>query len=156
MGIEAEANAFMDMVDKLIDYTMVTDMTDAAVKEIQSKVQTEVYDKYTPRVYQRKKEKYGLLDPGAAPAGSMEIHYESQTQTLTVEDVREDWEPTRERHRGRNVAEVVESGSGYDWKDIPPRPFHKKAEEALINSGEADRVLQKAMDDNLAGDRWSL
>ena len=62
--------------------------------------------------------------------------------------------PPTHKPEGRNVAEVVESGEGYDYKDIGPRPFHKKAEEALIRTKEVDKILTKAMKDNLGA--WSL
>ena len=152
--MDKDLQAFLDVVDDLLDYVMEDDVKAAAVKELQSKIQTEVYDKYTPRVYNRKKDYHGLQDPRDYPVGSMEYHYDSRIKLLTIEDVRPDWEPTSRKHEWRNVAEVVESGDGYDYKDLPPRPFHKKAEEALIKSGEVDRILTQAMETNLGA--WSL
>ena len=156
MALEVELAAFDEILHKLIDYTMVTDMTDAVEKEMEIQIVHNVYEKIVPRVYERKWEKHGLLDLEKTPIGNLDINYDSNLMLLTVENVRPDWEPTSETHYGRNVAEVVESGSGYDWRKIGPRPFHKPTEDALINTGEADRVLQKALDESLAGDIWSI
>ena len=152
--MEKDLEVFLEVVDALIDYTMERDVRDAVTREIQKKVQTEVYDKYPdPIRYERKMGRRGLQDDREVPDGSMETHYDSKIKLLTVEDVRKDWEPTH-KPEGRNVAEVVESGEGYDYKDIGPRPFHKKAEEALIRTKEVDKILTKAMKDNLGA--WSL
>lgn len=152
--MEKELELFLEVVDGVIDYVMERDVKDAAIREIQKKVQTEVYDKYpNPVQYERKMWRRGLLDSAEAPDGSMEVHYDSKIKLLTVEDVRKDWEPTH-KPEGRNVAEVVETGEGYDYKDIGPRPFHAKAEEALIRTKEVDKILTKAMKENLGA--WSL
>lgn len=156
MALEAETAAFDEILHKLIDYTMETEMTEAVQKEMEIQIVDKVYEVYHPRVYERKWTKHGLLDLEKTPIGNLDINYDSQLMLLTVENVRSDWEPTSEAHYGRNVAEVVESGSGYDWRRIGPRPFHKPTEDALIKSGEADRVLQKALDESLAGDIWSI
>ena len=154
MGMDAELNMFMGLVDQLIDYTMETDVLDAVKKEMAAKIQTEVYDKVIPKSYERKKESYGLLDFDQTPHGNLDIHYDGKIKLLTVENVRSDWEPTLESHIGRNVAKVVESGDGYDWRDIGPRKLHKPTEQALIASGEIDRILTKSMETNLGG--WSV
>lgn len=151
--MEKDLAVFLEVVDAVIDFTMERDVKDAAIREIQRKVNSEVYAKYEPIQYERKMWRKGLLDSEEAPDGSMEVHYDSKLKLLTVEDVRKDWEPTH-KPEGRNVAEVVESGEGYDYKDIGPRPFHKKAEEALIKTKEVDKILTKAMKDNLGA--WSL
>lgn len=154
MGMDAELNMFMGLVDQLIDYEMESEVLDAVKKEMALKIQTEVYDKIIPRDYRRKREQYGLLDFDQTPHGNLDINYDQKIKLLTVENVRSDWEPTMERHIGRNVAKVVESGEGYDWREIGPRRFHKPTEQALISSGEIDRILTKSMETNLGG--WSV
>ena len=155
MGMDAELNMFMGLVDQLIDYTMETDVLDAVKKEMAAKINTEVYGTYDPIQYKRKEGDRGLLDMRQAPEGSLDVHYDGKIKLLTVENVRSDWEPTHPAHPDRNVAAVVESGRGYDfWKRPRARPFHQKTENALISSGEIDRILTKSMDTNLSG--WSL
>ena len=156
MAMESELNSFMEIVDQLIDYTMESEVLDAVKKEMESKIDTEVYSKYDPIRYERKLDQRGLLDMrDTQEGGSLDVHYDSKIKLLTVENVRPDWEPTHPSHPDRNVAAVVESGSGYDfWKRPKARPFHKKTESALITSGEIDKILTKSMETNLGG--WSL
>lgn len=155
MAITAEINAFEAILDQLIDYEMESEVLDAVKKEMASKINTEVYGTYDPIQYERKEENGGLLDMEQTPEGSLDIHYDSKIKLLTVENVRSDWEPTHPAHPDRNVAQVVESGRGYDyWKRPFKRPFHEKTENALISSGEVDRILTKSMQTNLGG--WSM
>ena len=156
MGMDAELNMFMGLVDQLIDYTMETDVLDSVKKEMAAKIDKEVYEKYEPIMYERKINERGLLDMrSTGEGGSLDVHYDSKIKLLTVENVRPDWEPTHKSHPDRNVAAVVESGSGYDfWKRPKARPFHQKTENALISSGEIDRILTKSMETNLGG--WSV
>ena len=154
MGVlDADIAAFMNDLDGVIDEAMELKVRDAAAGYIQAAVITEVYMKYEPKGYDRKMDKHGLADIREAPSGSIESHYESQTKTLTVENVREDWEPTMRKHEGRNVAKVVESGEGYDWRQIKPRPFHKIAEENLIRGGDVDFHIEETFKQRMGA--WS-
>lgn len=154
MGVlDAEAQAFFDDLDGVIEEAMVTKVRDAAAGYIQSAVITEVYQKYPNPKYERKLDDHGLMDIHEAPQGSIESNYDSNTRTLTVENVREDWEPTKRSHAGRNVAKVVESGNGYDWKQIGPRPFHKVAEERLIQGKDVDFHIEDTFQKRMGA--WS-
>ena len=141
MALCADLQNFVDAVDEILEMTMYQEVCPEAVEELQRQISEKVYDAYTPENYQRKFFNHGLIDPR-----EIEAKYESKTNTLTVQSVRDDWEPTMRRHEGRNVAEVVESGQGYDWKTIRPRPFHKPAEDELIRSGRVDKIISDAME----------
>ena len=155
MGVlDAEINEFMDALDGVIDEAMEFKVRDAAAGYIQAAVITEVYMKYPNPKYERKMMNHGLADIREAPVGSLESHYEPQTKTLTVEDVREDWEPTMRKHEGRKVAPVVESGQGYDWRTIKPRPFHHVAEQNLIKSGDVDFHIEETYKERMGA--WSI
>lgn len=154
MGVlDVEIAEFMDALDGVIDEAMEFKVRDAAASHIQAAVVTEVYMQYEPKGYDRKMTNHGLADTREAPVGSIQSHYESQTKTLTVENVREDWEPTMRKHEGRNVAKVVESGEGYDWHSVKPRPFHKIAEANLIKSGDVDFHIEETFKERMGG--WS-
>ena len=154
MGVlDTEIAEFMDRLDGVIDEAMELKVRDAAAGYIQAAVITEVYMQYEPKGYERKMENHGLMDIREAPVGSIESHYESQSKTLTVENVREDWEPTMRKHEGRNVAKVVESGNGYDWHSVKPRPFHKVAEKRLIESGDVDFHIEETFKERMGA--WS-
>ena len=157
MGVlDAEISAYMQELNETIDEAMKTRVTDAAKGYIQAAVIMEVYEKYPESKYERKLENRGLLDMREPPIGSMKSEYDPKTKTLTVEDVRPDWEPVPEdgRHAGRNVAEVVERTLAYDWWDHPfRRPFHKVAEKNLIAGKDVDFQLEVAYQERMG--TWS-
>lgn len=155
MGVlDAEIHALMNDLDGAIDEAMETRVKDAALGHLEAAVITEVYMQYEPKGYERKMANHGLLDMREAPAGSVETHYEAQTHTLTVQDVREDWEPTMRKHEGRNVAEVVESGKGYDWHPVKPRPFHRIAEQNLVKSGDVEFHIKETFERRMGGKEY--
>ena len=144
-----EAQIFVEQVNAAVDFCMEHEMKDAAVSAIQRSVMEHVYEEYPmPRVYERKYDNGGLLDPA-----NMVSSYDKTLKTLTVEDIRPDWEPTRQSHAGRNVSVVVETGKGYDFKSFGPRPFHEPAEKEL-GDGLADQILELCLDRDLGG--WSM
>ena len=150
MALCTELQGFLDAVDMVLEETMVREIAPLTVKMLQSKIESEVYAVDWPaRRYQRKEYNHGLIDPR-----EIEWKYESKTNTLTVKSIRDDWEPTMERHAGRNVAEVVESGQGYDWHPVKPRPFHKPAEDQLVATGELDFALSQTMEAYLGPWSW--
>lgn len=93
---------------------------------MKEKIEDEVYSKYPdPVMYVRQKEDGGLLDEE-----NMEVTMINDT-TLSIENVRSD--------DGRNVAEIVETGIGYEF-EFPyngiPRPFTEATREELRNTNE--------------------
>lgn len=148
--LEPDLQGFLDAVDEIAEMSMVQSVAPFAIRILQEKINSEVYAVDWPgRKYKRKYYNHGLIDPR-----EIEWQYESQTNTLIVRSIRDDWEPTMRAHEGRNVAEVVETGNGYDWFAVRPRPFHKPAEEFLITSGEVDALLTRDMQYYLALWSW--
>lgn len=141
MALCSELQDFVDAVDEILEMTMYEEVGPEVVCELQKQIEEKVYDAYPNPQYNRKYYNHGLIDPR-----EIETNYESKTNTLTARSVRDDWEPTMRKHEGRNVAEVVESGDGYDWKHLGPRPFHKPAEDELIRSGRVDNIITDAME----------
>jgi hypothetical protein len=145
-----DLQAFLEAVDMVLEETMVKEVAPLTIKTLQEKINSEVYAVDWPaRKYVRKEYNHGLIDPR-----EIEWGYESKTNTLTVKSVRDDWEPTLEKHAGRRVADVVESGDGYDWHSVRPRPFHKPAEDHLILSGEVDYTISRALEAYLGPWSW--
>lgn len=132
MGISADIAAFRAKLNMAIDRAMESNVGAAAVRKIAEAVQTEVYDAYVPKVYVRRKENGGLIDTSP---DNIVVSYDSTTKTLRVADM------NRDNETGRLVAPVVESGKGYTYKTIPPRPFHKAAEEKMITDGDFEEAL---------------
>ena len=150
MALEPELDMFLAAVDSTLEIAMTMDVAPYAIKILQEKINSEVYSVDWPtRRYRRKYFDHGLLDPR-----EIEWNWESPTNTLTVKSVRDDWEPTMPKHEGRPVAPVVESGEGYDWHRVKPRPFHKPAEEYLIKSRDVDALITNRMRDFLNTWKW--
>lgn len=146
-GLCRELQVFSDTVDYAVDFAMEHEVADAVVAAIQGAVETEVYRKYEPRMYERKRDFGGLQDPK-----NMDRRYDKVTKTLEVQDVRDDpeYRDRRSRNGGENmnVADVVEEGGPYNFRlkpDPGPRPFHSVAEDRLIDQRWADDALQEAM-----------
>lgn len=147
-----DLQAFMEAVNQSLDYVMEHEIAEITKSAISVMVETEVYRQYTPKVYQRQGEYGGLQD-----RNNMEATYDRITKTLTVEDVRDDpstkdWRWRKTGDPENTVADIVENGGPWSWRvHIPPRPFHKPAEDFLIRTGYADQMLTREMEGNLMG-----
>lgn len=141
-----EVDWFKEILNQAVDYTMEHEMVTAAASVIQGAVETEVYAKYSPKRYVRQRDLGGLLDPH-----EIDHHYDKQTKTLELKDVRDDAETKEWRWKQTGdpdytVADVVENGGPYMYRvRIGPRPFHSVAEKRLIDMGVADKVLEDGL-----------
>lgn len=134
MGISADIALFRAKLNGAVDLAMENYVGSAAVLKIADAVETEVYGKYDPVMYERRKGNGGLSD--ISPENIV-VEYDAGTKTLTVTDM------NRDEATGRLVAPVVESGVGYQYNvDIGPRPFHKVAEERMISDGDFEEALE--------------
>lgn len=125
MALTGDLAIFEKSLDNAINDTLTHEVTDKAKEYLADAIQSEVYDKWDPKMYIRQKTNGGLQDPSL-----MEATLEDPiNHILTVQDVR------RDDHTGRLVAPVVESGEGYNYVDIPARPFHIIAEKNLETTG---------------------
>lgn len=132
MSLTQDLAQFRAKLNTAVDQAMENYVGAAAVLKIADAVETEVYDEYRPKVYVRRKEHGGLSD--ISPQNIV-VQYDPTTKTLHVTDM------NRDDETGRLVAPVVESGQGYTYKTIPPRPFHKVAEENMITDGDFEEAL---------------
>lgn len=107
------------------------------VKVVQKKIQSNVYDKYEPTQYKRRKKNGGLQDTFQAHEIADGI------DTIGIVD-------------NRHETIVVESGEGYTWTNSRiyamqpfPRPFYEAAEDELIADGQIENYLQQQLDAGL-------
>ncbi|WP_339198585.1 hypothetical protein MKY95_10165 [Paenibacillus sp. FSL P4-0176] len=112
---------FLKQLQQPVSKALNSNVAQTIKTVMKDKVQDEVYDPYTPSVYQRT----GRL----GSEDSMESKLIND-DTLIVENVRSDGD--------RNVAEIVETGKGYTY-DFQysgiPRPFTEATREELRNTG---------------------
>jgi hypothetical protein len=156
-GIEQELAGFREILNMAVDWAMEHDVADVAVSAIQGAIQTEVYNKYTPKMYVRSLDTGGLQDPH-----NIDRKYDAVTKTLELQDVRNDpetmdWRWRKTADPDNTVADIVEKGGPYQYPLRPypgPRPFHSVAERWLSQNKWFDRALQTSVTTNLRG--WSI
>ncbi|OMD71219.1 hypothetical protein [Paenibacillus odorifer] len=107
-----------------------------ARKKLKENIESEVYDKYDPVMYERQRENGGLLDDKNIIVEMID------NNTVSVESHRMD--------RNRNVGVIVETGIGYneDWSfpyTHKGRPFTEVTREELMNDGSVEDALIKGL-----------
>lgn len=126
-------------LNKNVGLALNDSVSSVVKKAMKDEIVSEVYEVYTPVPpedggYQRQKEQGGLI------ADENIVHSVIGNTTLIVENIRSD--------DGVNVAEVVESGQGYQF-DFPyngvPRPFTAATKEQLENTGVHKHALFKGL-----------
>ncbi|MBE7897184.1 hypothetical protein G7L40_00470 [Paenibacillus polymyxa] len=101
---------------------------------MKEKVQEEVYNVYTPTMYERQKEHGGLTDDENIVVNMI------GNDTVSIESRRMDGD--------KNVGQVVETGAGYDHEFAysgRPRPFVEKTAEELRNTNAHVAALHKGL-----------
>ena len=122
---------FLQKLNQPIAKALIDDVAKTVKKIQKEKVKEEVYDVYEPTMYSRT----GLL--GSEESMKSELINDT---TLVIENVRSDGD--------RNVAEVVESGSGYnfgfEYAGVP-RPFTEATREELRNTGAHKSAMHRGL-----------
>ncbi|MDY8023378.1 hypothetical protein [Paenibacillus polymyxa] len=133
----ATANNFKEL-EKLIKQKIVkslqVEVAQSVRETMKEKVQEEVYNVYTPTLYDRQEDRGGLIDDKNI------IIHPVVGNTLTVESRRMDGD--------KNVGQVVETGIGYDYEFAysgRPRPFVEKTAEELRNTNAHVAALHKGL-----------
>ena len=157
MSIEADLSAFRIALDNAIKEIMETDILRVAQVDIMAAVEENVYAKYTPSGYNpyvRRREMGGLQDPNnIVLKGDGVSVISTPTESIfemEVEDVAKDED-------GFPVAEIIESGEGYHWKEsriykmehagMPlKRPFYEAAEELLASESAVPYWIQHGLE----------
>lgn len=130
-------------LDNAIDDSLENEVYNVAVEVMKEKIEERVYNAYSSKAskpYIRRYDDGGLLDDNNIRKKVYKSKHSINIKNMT--------------DNGKTV-NVVESGKGYTWtaseiyKMQPfPRPFHKPAEEELINSGKAKKALIKGIKRN--------
>ncbi|WP_298021000.1 hypothetical protein [uncultured Dysosmobacter sp.] len=120
-----------------VDQVLLTHVAPAVKRTMREQVYEKVYEAYEPRVYVRR-----FDDGGMGDIENYEASVDSGKMTLTVENLTKDagyWRPPGAGDR--LLTPVIESGSGYDYFSPGARPFNGETEEAVVESGTAEREL---------------
>lgn len=138
MGLKEDILAAETKLYADIASVMENDVASATKSVMQQVIEDEVYAKYNPSYYVRRGYDGGLQDEK-----NIVSVYDRKTMTLEVTNMTRDNDYTG--MGDRLVAPVVESGIGYAWKRIMPRPFHKKTEKLMAN-----KIFENTLEAGLA------
>ncbi len=143
MSISSEISALKQQLGDAIETAMRTVVLDVVKESMVRAIDDVVYDAYEPTQYVRREAEGGLTDPENI---DIESYDRSETQhTMVVKNYRNDF-------GGRDVAEIVNKGTGYTWKDSAiyqmqpyPRPFYQETDRILQDEGDLDMFLEIAL-----------
>ena len=137
-----------DSVEELYKYvkaslkeTLEQEIAEKIIELLMERVQTEVFDVYEPKKYQRRT-LYGTGGLGSRESFVSLVEVIDDTIQLEIENIAEKvWS-----NSSRSLAELIEYGEAP--KDAPwlqPRPFFKVVKEELKSSNLVEEVLLKAL-----------
>ncbi|WP_405169292.1 hypothetical protein [Paenibacillus sp. FSL H3-0286] len=124
-------------LNKQIAQSLKNDVGKGVAREkLKENIESEVYDKYDPVMYERQRENGGLHDDKNIIVEMID------NNTVSVESHRMDG--------NRNVGVIVETGVGYneDWSfpyTHKGRPFTEVTREELMNDGSVEHALMKGL-----------
>lgn len=130
-------NDLYKYINKQAQSSLKTEVAEIAVKTMQDNVQTKVYNVYEPKEYIRTGRLKREIDVGIV-----------DDNTIYIENVRTDkYENAWGIQFEKNVAEVVETGIGYEYP-FPymgvPRPFTQKTRGDLRN-GKINKAMKEGL-----------
>lgn len=136
-----DLNSLFSHLEKEIKKTMLDDVVKASKQTMSEKIKTTVYDAYSPKYYDRKKERYGLQDQ----EHNMGIY--ELDNGFELRNTRVDWDGGSYR----DVAYRVEYGYGSgDEPYNQPRPFHaetaKELEKGIAKEALKDGLKKRGID----------
>ncbi|MET3209904.1 UNVERIFIED_CONTAM: hypothetical protein ABIC26_002852 [Paenibacillus sp. PvR008] len=132
------ANNFAELerlLKQKIASALQVDVAHTVKDNLKQSIEDNVYDVYTPTVYERQRDQGGLTD-------ERNIAVEMIGQdTVSIESQRMDG--------SKNVSLVVETGQGYDFEFAysgRPRPFVEKTVEELHNTNAHVAALHRGLE----------
>ena len=133
----------------LIAYSLQEEDMQKVIKDtMKEHLETDVYAKYTPYVYQRRKEDGGLLDPDNIEIKP--VNNNSLDTTISVKETAE-YNGYPDNQFYETLAERIEYGipnGRLPYKK--PRPFMQETYEDLKKSGVVKKTLKKNMQKHIA------
>lgn len=132
-----------------IEQVLKTDVANKAISVMKKHVKSDVYDKYDPNVYERKKDKGGLLDSV--------VSEDIDKNTISIENNRKNTSEEQAIGDGyedsRDIANIVETGKGYYWvgrdkkgrTNETPRPFVANTSLDLDENGQHVNAMKNGL-----------
>lgn len=126
--------AALKFIEQQAQSVLKQEIAQKAVKTMQKHVQTDVYDKYEPKMYDRKGYQGGLIDEDNIEVSMIDDN------TVSIENIRFDGD--------REVAEIVETGQGYTYSfeySGVPRPFTENTRKELQETNILENEMKKGL-----------
>lgn len=141
MALQEEYLAILAKINQAIDGALEAEVADALKAEVRRSVETNVYDRYQPTAYERRRDDGGLSDTDNYVTYTESIGNE---HTLFLDSITADNHYTG--NGSRKITDVVETGKGYSyWEDAFPRPFMEKALEQGLADGSLENALYNGL-----------
>lgn len=120
------------------------DVRSVVAKTVSEKVESEVYEKYSPEEYKRRGLRDGLADPDNVEITSI------QSSGNKIQVILENLTMGDDSMKGEVITDTIEEGIEEDWNNpdgvwSEPRPFMEVANEELKNSGELNDAVKRAL-----------
>lgn len=141
-SLEQQLLGIQKKLQQKIKQSMMNEVSRASHQTMRDEIIMEVYNKYTSNAeepYQRRYDQGGLIDDHNIQTKMID------NNTLKVENITTDYQT------GRNIVGVIESGTGYTWKNSEiyhmqpfPRSFVERTFE-ILKSGVAVSALRKGL-----------
>jgi Txe/YoeB family toxin of Txe-Axe toxin-antitoxin module len=126
--------AALKFIEQQAQSVLKQEIASKVVKTMKKHVQTDVYDKYEPVMYERQGYNGGLIDEDNIEVSVVD------DDTISVENIRFDG--------NREVAQIVESGQGYtydfEYNGIP-RPFTENTRNELRETNALEIEMRKGL-----------
>ena len=120
-------------IEQDLNEILLTEVSPMIEKELIEEAKTEVYGSYRSENYQRQE---GLIDPNNVETRLI------NTGEIAVKNIYSNESIAR---YGKTIAELVEYSEGYNWKNVPERPFHQNVRNRLRREKQHVEAMRKGL-----------
>lgn len=133
----------LNRIKKDVKKTIENEVSNKIKETMKERIQEDVYDKYEPTQYVRRREDGGLLDDDNIKSKTISIK-----DNISLEITNE----TLSDSHLKRLDKVIEYGVGYEWEDSEiykmqpyPRPFINNTKEQIDNENIHIDTLKKSL-----------
>jgi len=138
-----DLNSLLNAVKKQVKEVAQDEVSKEIKNTMKKHIESDVYNKYTPTYYDRRRENDGLLDES-----NINVNVKDNgngVSIVTTNETTGNEAYSTANLVGEYIVETIETGEGYNWKRHPEaRPFIENTVKEL-----QDGALEKALKDGL-------
>ena len=134
------------ILQEKIDVALLTDTADTVSEVMMEHIVTDVYESYIPVMYNRRYNNGGLADPDNISV-SLDEYGRLYVGQFTLSDkyYRMGEYILTSSNYGKPIADIIETGKGYDVVSPGARPFLKNTREDLQKNKQHVDALKKGL-----------